>query len=100
MHLGLQSVVIAFRIGACVWDASTRLGGTLNAAGQHPSWTAAIVGLTGEKVIESISKFTKEKVCFPLWTLIQSVRFGREELRGGDGYLMVSVCPLVKWGAR
>lgn len=63
MHLGLQSVIVAFRIGACVWDASTRLGGTLNAAGQHPSWTAAIVGLTGEEVSESLKRFTEEKVC-------------------------------------
>jgi len=63
MHLGLQSVIVAFRIGAFVWDASTRLGGTLNAAGQHPSWTAAVVGLTGEEVAESLKKFTEEKVC-------------------------------------
>ena len=62
MHLGLQSVIVAFRVGACVWDASTRLGGTLNAAGQHPSWTAAILGLTGEEVLDSLRDFTKEKV--------------------------------------
>lgn len=64
MHLGLQSVVVAFRIGACVWDASTRLGVMLNVASQHPSWTAAVVGLTGEEVIEGLRVFTEEKVCF------------------------------------
>lgn len=79
MHLGLQSVVVAFRIGACVWDASTRLGGKLNAAGQHPSWTAAIVGLTGEEVNESLRKFTEDKVCPRLHMLVLGVRVGKGE---------------------
>ncbi|GAB7325180.1 hypothetical protein MBLNU13_g09258t1 [Cladosporium sp. NU13] len=61
MHMGLQSVAVAFRIGACVWDASTRLGGTLNVAGQHPSWTAAVVGLTDEEVIKGLRAFTEEQ---------------------------------------
>jgi hypothetical protein len=79
MHLGLQSVIVAFRIGACVWDASSRLGGTLDASGQHPSWTAAIVGLTGEEVVESLRKFTEEKVCPHLRILVQELRGGKEE---------------------
>lgn len=62
MHLGLQSVIVAFRIGACVWDVSSRLGGTVDDAGQHPSWTAAIVGLTGEEVAEGLREFTEVKV--------------------------------------
>lgn len=79
MHLGLQSVVVAFRIGACVWDTSTRLGGTLNAGGLHPSWTAAIVGLTGEDITKSLKKFSEGKVCLQFQILVQDVRVGKEE---------------------
>jgi iterative type I PKS product template protein len=58
----MNSVVAAFRVGACAWDMSSRLGVSVDAAGEHPSWTAVVLGLTGEEVEAGLESFAMNKV--------------------------------------
>lgn len=63
--MGLQSVAVAFRVGACAWDVGSRLTSVPDANGQYRQWTAAILGLTADEVEEALKKFGEEKVCLP-----------------------------------
>lgn len=61
--LGLLTVKVAFRVGACAWDMGTRLSVLQDAAGKYRSWTAAIAGTTADELVEIIKRYSKEKVC-------------------------------------
>lgn len=60
--LGLQSVTVAFRVGACAWDVGSRFTAVRDAAGRYRRWTATILGLTTEEVEEALRKFSEERV--------------------------------------
>lgn len=62
MALGLQSVAVAFRVGACAWDVGSRLTSGLDATGQYRQWTAALLGLSPDEVDDVLKKFSEANV--------------------------------------
>lgn len=60
---GLQSVAVAFRVGAMAWDVRDRLASDTGDTGQYLPWTAAILGLSPEEVYEGVKNFCIQNVC-------------------------------------
>lgn len=80
----MNSVVAAFRVGACAWDMSSRLGVSVDAAGEHPSWTAVVLGLTGQEVEAGLESFAMNKVrCWIPRDEVLECCCGVEALAGG-----------------
>lgn len=64
IRLGLQTVVIAFRVGACAWDVGSLLCGSSDAARPFPHWTIALAGLGEEDILKAVAHFVTDNVCF------------------------------------
>ncbi|KAH5277151.1 non-reducing polyketide synthase elcA-like protein [Parastagonospora nodorum] len=61
LALGLRTVVVAFRVGACAWDVGSLLFAVQDTPRQFPHWTVALAGLSEEKVSAIIEQFAVEK---------------------------------------
>jgi hypothetical protein len=62
LALGLRTVAVAFRVGACAWDVGSLLYTPQDGVTKFPHWTVALAGLTEEKVSAIIEQFAIEKV--------------------------------------
>ena len=60
--LGLKTVIVAFRIGACVWDVGERIADCIDADGRYRSWTVAVLGPSLPEVAEGLRKFAEDQV--------------------------------------
>ena len=60
--LGVLTVKVAFRVGACAWDMGSRLTPCRDATGQYRSWTAAFAGVEKNDVIDIIEQYVTSKV--------------------------------------
>ncbi|KAL9096260.1 MAG: hypothetical protein Q9165_001783 [Trypethelium subeluteriae] len=61
LSLGVQTVAVAFRVGACAWDVGSRIYSKHSTAGHYPSWTAAIIGVSEDELTRSHEDFTRDK---------------------------------------
>ena len=58
--LGVETVLIAFRVGLHVYRVASRLGVS---SGNRESWSSVVNGTNEAAVYQAISSFHKEKVC-------------------------------------
>ena len=63
LSIGVHTVVLAFRIGACAWDVGTRICSSRDASDRYQSWTAALSGVSEEELARSLEHFTSDQVC-------------------------------------
>jgi hypothetical protein len=68
--LGLQTVAVAFRVGACTWDVGSLLYTSPNSSRSFPSWTSALAGIKEEDVLNIIEQFATERVCSQCCTCV------------------------------
>ncbi|PNS21559.1 beta-ketoacyl-acyl-carrier-protein synthase II [Sphaceloma murrayae] len=61
LTLGVQTIKIAFRVGACAWDFGLRLSASRDEAGRYQSWTAALAGVTYDEVAAIVKEFAAER---------------------------------------
>ncbi|TKX25774.1 polyketide synthase [Elsinoe australis] len=61
LHLGVETVKVAFRVGACAWDFGTRLSNSRDEIGRYQSWTAALSGVSHDDVAATLKEFSSER---------------------------------------
>ncbi|KAF4548432.1 Polyketide synthase CTB1-like protein [Elsinoe fawcettii] len=61
LSLGVQTVKVAFRVGASAWDLGQRISNTRDEAGKYQSWTAALAGVSLEEATAILDEFSTGK---------------------------------------
>ncbi|KAI9689658.1 MAG: Type I Iterative PKS [Bogoriella megaspora] len=61
LWLGVYTVALAFRVGACAWDIGSRICFGQDDSGRYQFWTAAISGASGEEVEGAINVLAAKK---------------------------------------
>ena len=62
LFLGVQTVAVAFRVGACAWDTGSRFCLSQDDADPYQSWTVALAGADEETLAQAIERFVTENV--------------------------------------
>lgn len=61
LPLAIETVAVAFRVGACAWETGSQLVANPR-PGSFPSWTAALYGINVEDLRQRIDKFVADTV--------------------------------------
>ena len=62
LFLGVHTVTVAFRVGACAWDIGSRFWFGQGEADPYQSWTVALAGADEEILTQAIERFATENV--------------------------------------
>nr|QGS83604.1 polyketide synthase [Shiraia bambusicola] len=60
MQLGLETVAVAFRVGACAWELGSLISSSADDTLPYPSWTIALAGFREEQVSECIDDYVSK----------------------------------------